>query len=108
MRIICIVAVVCAAAVAGGGPAAAGQTVGSGDRWLGTWATATVPRPQTPAQGNQPAPLNFSNQTLRQIVHTSIGGSRVRVVVSNVFGTTPLMIGAAHVALRQKNEAIVP
>ena len=33
------------------------------------------------------APLNFNNQTLRQIVHTSIGGDRVRVVLSNAFGT---------------------
>jgi lysophospholipase L1-like esterase len=52
--------------------------------------------------------LNFKNQTLRQIVHTSLGGSRVRVVVSNAFGTIPLEIGAAHVALREKDAAIQP
>jgi len=37
---------------------------------------------------------------LRQIVHTSIGGDRVRVVLSNVFGTAPLEIGAAAIAPR--------
>jgi lysophospholipase L1-like esterase len=47
-----------------------------------------------------PAPLNFKNQTLRQIVHVSLGGERLRVVFSNAFGTVPLEIGAAHVALR--------
>jgi lysophospholipase L1-like esterase len=108
MKIIRIAVVVCAAAVATSRPATGGQTTRTGDRWLGTWATATMARPQTPAPGNQPAPLNFNNQTLRQIVHTSIGGSRARVVVSNTFGTSPLVIGAAHVALRQKNESIVP
>ena len=29
----------------------------------------------------------FNNQTLRQIVHTSIGGKQVRVRLSNLFGT---------------------
>ena len=60
------------------------------------------------AGGQPPPPLNFNNQTLRQIVHTSIGGDRVRVVLSNAFGTAPLVVGAANVALRQKEAAIVP
>jgi len=59
-----------------------------------------------PAQG--PPPLNFKDQTLRQIVHTSLGGDRVRVVLSNAFGTLPLEIGAAHIALREKDAAIQP
>jgi lysophospholipase L1-like esterase len=98
----------------------------AGERWVGTWATAEVGRPQAPpaaVQGpppfmaNQcppnPAPpspgfMHFSNQTLRQIVHTSIGGSRVRVVLSNRFGTTPLTIGAAHLALRDRDGSIQP
>ena len=42
------------------------------------------------------------------VVHTSIGGSRARVQLSNAFGTTPLKIGAAHVALRGQESAIVP
>jgi lysophospholipase L1-like esterase len=77
-----------------------------------------VARPQAAAGGAPPAGqtgrgappplLNFSNQTLRQIVHTSIGADRVRVVVSNAFGTAPLVVGAANVALRQKDASIVP
>jgi hypothetical protein len=41
------------------------------------------------------------------IVRASIGGSRVRVHLSNAFGATPLVIGAALVALRDKDSAIV-
>ena len=52
--------------------------------------------------------MHFTNQTLRQIVHTSIGGNRARVVLSNRFGTAPLTIAAAHVALRDKEATIVP
>src|SRR5262249_30455952 len=48
----------------------------------------------------------FGNHTLRQIVHTSIGGDRARVVFGNVFGTVPLVIGSAHIALRDKEGGI--
>jgi lysophospholipase L1-like esterase len=95
----------------------------SNERWVGTWSTSEVGRPQTPPppapalppfQTNQcpaappaaPAFMHFNNQTLRQIVHTSIGGPMVRVVLSNVYGTAPLTIGAAHVALRDKDSSI--
>ena len=79
-----------------------------------TWATATFPLAsqaepgtgQTPA--GQPPPPRFSNQTLRQVVHTSLGGEQVRVVLTNTFGTAPLDIGAGRVALRLKESEIVP
>jgi lysophospholipase L1-like esterase len=54
------------------------------------------------------SPLHFNNQTLRQIAHITLGGSRFRVVLSNTFGTVPLTIGAAQVALRDRDAAIVP
>ena len=93
------------------------------ERWLGTWATAEVARPQTPPPpvqgaapfmrnecpaGAPPAPgfLHFTNQTLRQIVHTSIGGSKARVVLSNAYGSAPLTVGAAQIALRDAASAI--
>ena len=91
----------------------------SPDRWVGTWSTSLVGRPQTPPLPGPPGPApfmasacpappppatppvtpppgqtfapppftHFTNQTLRQIVHTSLGGTRVRVVLSNAFGT---------------------
>jgi lysophospholipase L1-like esterase len=85
------------ALLAQGGP-------GDGQHWVGTWATALVARPPQDAAQPAPAepPLHFNDQTLRQIVHTSLGGDRLRVVLSNTFGTTPLEVGAARVALRGK------
>lgn len=91
----------------------------SNEHWVGTWATAVVTRPQPPrpTAGEQPAPpansapgtqppLSLNNQTLREIVHVSIGGGRLRVVLSNEFGTAPLTIGAASIALRDKDAKI--
>jgi lysophospholipase L1-like esterase len=69
--------------------------------WVGTWATAPVS--QAPS-----AAVNISNQTLRQIVHISVGGNRARIKVSNAFGTAPLIVGAAHIARRDSNELIMP
>ncbi len=50
----------------------------------------------------------MQNQTLREIVHTSIGGDKVRVVLSNVFGTAPLEIGSAAIALQSEGSAVDP
>ena len=61
--------------------------------------------PPNPAPA-APGFVHFTNQTLRQIVHTSVGGSRLRVVLSNSYGTEPLAIGAAHIALRDSDAAI--
>ena len=77
-------------------------------RWVGTWATGPVSLPAPPAdaaaQGN--APPRIADRTVRQVVHTSIGGSQVRVLFSNQYGTEPLEIGGAHVALRAAGAAI--
>jgi lysophospholipase L1-like esterase len=42
------------------------------------------------------------------VVHTSLGGKRARVTLSNAYGNMPLTIGSAHVALRSKESAITP
>src|SRR5262245_3558108 len=72
-------------------------------------SAATGPAPAAPGggRGGFAPPTTLTNQTIRQIVRTSIGGNRVRVVLSNAFGTSPIDIGAAHVALRDKDAAIV-
>lgn len=73
-------------------------------------APAGPPRGAAPAgrqggPGGQP-PVTVNNQTLRQVVRTTIGGSRVRVVLSNAFGTAPIQIGGGHLALRATDAAI--
>jgi len=52
-------------------------------------------------------PASFSNQTVRQIVRVSVGGSKVRIRFSNEFGSKPVLIGAASVGLGGKGAEIV-
>jgi lysophospholipase L1-like esterase len=66
--------------------------------WVGTWATAPVP------QENKAGAL-ADETTLRQIVHVSLGGTRLRVVFTNEFGTDALVIAGASVALPVGNTA---
>jgi len=61
--------------------------------WTGTWGTAVTGAATAP----QPATV-FSDQTLRQIVHTSVAGRSLRVRLSNEYGTEPLVIGEARIA----------
>jgi lysophospholipase L1-like esterase len=62
--------------------------------WVGTWGCG----PQLTEPGNLP-PAVLANSTLRQFVHTTIGGKQVRVRFSNAYGTSPVTINSAHVAL---------
>ncbi len=65
--------------------------------WVSTWGAA--PLPPTPAAGPFPATATFSNVTLRQVVRVSAGGRRLRVRFTNEYGTKPLRLGRATVAL---------
>ena len=55
-----------------------------------------------------PASPTFDNQTIRMVVRPTIGGEHVRIRFSNEFGTAPIVIGAAHVALVSQGAKIVP
>ena len=82
-----------------------GATADSGkapaERWAGTWAAAA----STTGPFDPPvAPLN--DQTIRQIVRISSGGSALRIRLTNVNGTAPLTIGATSVARRASDAAV--
>jgi lysophospholipase L1-like esterase len=70
------------------------QSKVSTQNWVGSWATSQqLPEPQNslPAE-------DLNDATLRQIVHLSVGGSTLRVHVSNAFGFLPLRLTSVHVA----------
>ena len=74
------------------------------DCWIGTWVSAqqlTEPRNLPPAPG-------LSNNTLRQVVRVTLGGSKLRVQLSNTYGSSPVTINAAHLAVSRGASAIDP
>jgi len=77
------------------------------DHWVGTWAAS----PYAAVNRTDPAGnllMGSSDTTFREIVHISLGGPIVRIVLSNEFGTDPLSIGAANIALTTGNGEIDP
>jgi lysophospholipase L1-like esterase len=75
--------------------------------WIGTWMASPQPiwGPDFAFPTNIPATLQ--DQTIRQVTRISLGGKRIRIVLSNEYGSQPLVIGAAHVALADAGSAIV-
>jgi lysophospholipase L1-like esterase len=67
--------------------------------WIGTWTASAQPVWDTDFPVPLGFPRNYWDQTVRQVARISIGGSRVRIVISNEYGKRPLTVGAAHVAL---------
>ena len=68
----------------------------AGGDFIATWAAS--PQPIWGADFLVPVkvPRNFWNQTLREVATISQGGKQVRLVLSNLYGTMPLPIAAAH------------
>lgn len=82
-----------------------GAGAGGGEaRWVGTWAAS----PQLTEPSNMPPEPGLADATLRQVVHVSIGGKRLRLRFSNAFGAKPLTILAAHLAPSAGGAAIRP
>lgn len=65
-----------------------------------TWGAPMV-------SANPSAANRVNDQTLRQIAHISNGGDRVRVKISNRWGTSNLTVQAAQVALRSTDTGLV-
>lgn len=80
----------------GGCAAPAGRSLPpQGEHWVATWGAAQL----VPEGDNVLAPASWRDASLRQVVRASLGGSRLRVRVSNVFGTAPLVVDGASIGL---------
>ncbi|WP_433893701.1 GDSL-type esterase/lipase family protein [Streptomyces sp. CA-111067] len=84
-------------AASGSGVSGTAGSVSSG-RWVGAWTTAPASGEPGTAGGRPPT-------SIRNVAHIGIGGSKVRVHLSNEFGLKPLEISHATVALAAGNSA---
>lgn len=74
-------------------------------RWFATWAPANFAAPAPLPDSVDRVPLYF-DQTIRQIVRVTLGGKKLRVRLTNEYGERPLVIGAAHIAVRDSGGRI--
>lgn len=65
--------------------------------WTGSWGAAP-----------DSVGTELKEQSVRQVMRLSIGGSQVRIRLSNLFGTKPLSVGAVRIALHTRGAAIDP
>ncbi len=70
--------------------------------WVGTWGCA----PQLVEPRNMPPAPGLADNTLRQVVQVSIGGTKLRVKFSNAFGKSTIVLASAHIALSMGGSAI--
>jgi lysophospholipase L1-like esterase len=75
--------------------AAAAAAPAAAPAWTGTWAVSP-----------QSSGTTFNQQTIRQIVRTSIGGTAARIRLSNAFGNQAVTIANVHVARRTSGSSI--
>jgi len=74
--------------------------------WIATWAPSQfAAAPIPPLDGIDRVPT-YVDRTIRQIVHTTLGGDSIRVRFTNEYGERPLVIGSAHIALRESGADI--
>ncbi|WP_116810546.1 SGNH/GDSL hydrolase family protein [Steroidobacter cummioxidans] len=73
-----------------------------GPQWIATWSAPPMPQGSTGGSSR-----SFDNQTVRQIIPITVGGSRVRIKLSNEYGVGALIVGAAHVAVQSTGASIV-
>jgi lysophospholipase L1-like esterase len=64
------------------------------EHWVASWGTSQI----VAERDNVLEAEKWRNASLRQLVHVSLGGSRIRLRLSNVFGTAPLTVEAASIA----------
>ena len=78
------------------------QAPSAGERWITTWGTTL-----SQASASSGAEC-CNNQTVRMFMRVSVGGSSVRLRMSNTWGSAPLFLGQVRLAIHDRGSEIVP
>jgi lysophospholipase L1-like esterase len=73
--------------------------------WIEAWYSPPFPPTAVLTAGDVRI---FAHQTVRQVVRLEAGGGRIRIRLTNELGLSPVVIGAAHVALSSPNSVTDP
>lgn len=70
------------------------QCIQAQKKWVGTWATAI----ERPLNKNDMPRTSLTDHALRQIIHVSLGGKKLRLQLSNEMSTQPVEIKSVYIA----------
>jgi lysophospholipase L1-like esterase len=92
----------------GGGGSSSSSPPAASKSFFASWTQAA--QDLTEGLPGQPhvTPDFAADRTIREVAHLSVGGDALRIKVSNRFGTSPLMLGAVHVARATDSASIDP
>jgi lysophospholipase L1-like esterase len=88
-----------ATAFAAGWPPSVADAQNLDQHWVATWSTANA---------EVPSPATFKNQTIREIIHTTVGGQAVRIRLANTFGAQPVTFDSVYVGIQKNGASLVP
>jgi lysophospholipase L1-like esterase len=80
------------------------------ENWIATWITANTDSANSVMQAiarSTNSVTEFNNQTIREIVHTTIGGSSLRIRLDNTFGSGPVTLIAVYIGAQKEGSAVV-
>ena len=77
-----------------------------GNGWITSWAATPAPRWGSDVPAAFGVPETLEGVTIRQVARLSVGGGKVRVMLSNEYGSQPLTIGAGTVGMAGANGAL--
>jgi len=72
-----------------------------------SWVTSWGAGPQAAGRGTL-ADVGFDNQTVRDVIFTSVGGDPIRLELTNAYGASPLRIGRVTVAVAGPDGGLAP
>ena len=75
-------------------------------RWFATWSPSYFAAPGPPLRDSVDRVPTYVDRTIRQVIRSTLGGESVRIRLTNENGERPLVIGAAHIAVRDSGATI--
>ena len=100
----------CMAALSVALPLACANDAKFDENWVAIWSTSNMETANPVMAGLMTGPRDFrefSNQTIREIVHTTVAGSAARIRFANTFGPGPLTFDAIYIGKQNQGASVV-
>jgi lysophospholipase L1-like esterase len=95
---LCLALAACGGGGGGGGSASPPPPPPVTSIVYASWTSSPQLLGEAPPGAPRPAPALIADKTVRQVAHLSMGGTKLRVKLSNLFGSAPVTFTSVHIA----------